>query len=120
MEREIEGREFDWFALDKDGRIAVFCTSGKGTIPESVKLNYSEHDDISDNLETPHFGSTKVFEDLARYGLSVFDWKRNDGPYLLKSSPKAEIAEELKSRILAIKNIPVFAFGFKTAIEVIF
>ena len=41
------------------------------------------------------------------YGLFVFDWKLNNGPYVRKSKPNRELSEELRSKIENIPDIPV-------------
>jgi len=33
---DITGLEFDWFAIDQDEHIAVFCSAGNVEIPELV------------------------------------------------------------------------------------
>lgn len=33
---DVEGLEFDWFAQDRTGQLAVFTSAGKGFIPRSV------------------------------------------------------------------------------------
>ena len=109
---ELEGREFDWFAVDENGEIAVFSTAGNGTVPESVKENYKAHDSISEKFEYPNWGSDNVWKDFANYGLFVFDWRLNNGPYVKKSAPNGKIDSELKSKILKISGIPKLQMDF--------
>ncbi|MCP5244423.1 MAG: hypothetical protein H6937_00020, partial [Burkholderiales bacterium] len=68
-EEELEGREFDWFAIDSEGNIGLFSTAGEGTIPDSVVEAYSEHDHISEQLESPNWGNSDVWSDYAALGL---------------------------------------------------
>ena len=110
--KEIEGREFDWYAIDENGDVAVFSTAGSGTVPHSVKENYEAHDLISEELESNNWGTQRVWDNLANYGLFVFDWKLNNGPYIKKSTPKRNISSELKSKILNVSGIPTLAMVF--------
>jgi hypothetical protein len=38
IERQLglQGREFDWFAVDGEGNIAMFASAGEGFVPEEV------------------------------------------------------------------------------------
>jgi len=109
---ELEGREFDWYAMDENGAAAVFSTAGSGTVPQSVIDNYEAHDLITEKLETPNWGSELVWDDLANYGLFVFDWELNNGPYIKKSKPKKDITPDLKEKISNIVGIPSLKMAF--------
>ena len=115
---DLGGREFDWFALDINGNIAVFSSAGNGTIPQEVKNNYKEYDSISDKFESPNWGSDLVWSDLANYGLYVFDWKLNNGPYIRKSIPKNKLSNDLKEEILSINELPILYMVFNETEEV--
>lgn len=65
-EEEIEGREFDWFAIDSEGNIGLFSTAGEGAVPKLVIESYSEHDAISELLDSPNWGSSEVWSDYCR------------------------------------------------------
>jgi len=110
---EITGREFDWFALDKEGNIALFSTVGSGTVPESVLLNYAEHDSISESLATPNWGSSQIWSDYADKGLFVYDWKSKGGVYNRQREPSAKINAALSARILAITSLPRYECAFR-------
>ena len=51
-------------------------------------------------------------KDFANYGLFVFDWRLNNGPYVKKSAPNGKIDSELKSKILKISGIPKLQMDF--------
>ncbi len=114
---DIQGREFDWFALDSDGNIALFATAGEGFIPAEVVNNIAMHDAISKFLPTPHWGSIQVWDDYAAKGLFVFDWNLPGGPYLKQAVPTAQMAEDLRVKIIAIKSIPFLKGTFESITE---
>jgi hypothetical protein len=107
-EDELEGREFDWYAIDASGNIAIFCTAGEGCIPDDVISCFEKHDEISDSIESPNWGSSDVWSDYSALGLYVFDWDLHGGPYKRKRLPSAEISIELKERIMkVVKTVKV-------------
>ena len=105
-EEHIEGGEFDWFAIDRAGEIALFATAGEGSIPIAVINNHIEHSNISNTLNSPNWGSDKVWDDYAILGFYVFDWELHGGSYNRKSIPLSVITSELKSKIISITDIP--------------
>ncbi|WP_156804635.1 hypothetical protein [Gallaecimonas xiamenensis] len=111
-EEEIEGREFDWYAIDDSGNIALFSTAGEGSIPKLVIENYKHHDEISDSIDAPNWGSPEVWGDYAKLGFFVFDWDLPGGPYLRECSPTNTMNEELKKKILSINSLPVLDVNF--------
>jgi hypothetical protein len=115
--KEFKGLEFDWYAKDLNGDIAVFCTAGEGILLETVINNYAEHNAITDVLETPNWGSSLVWDDLAKYGLYVFDWELNKGTYVRVAKPMGNLTEELKKNIIKIRDLPVLDFSFSLVDE---
>lgn len=103
---EVEGREFDWFAIDNNGEIAMFSSAGYGLIPDSVIEHFHDYDDVALTFETPNFGTTAIWDDYAKYGIYVFDWKIYDGPYVRVAKPSKVITVELKNTIMSIKGLP--------------
>ena len=104
-EKEIEGREFDWFAVDCEGHIGLFSTAGEGCIPEFVIKNYADHDNISKLLESPNWGSSKVWSDYAGLGFYVYDWNLSGSSYKKECEPVSTMNTELKSKILAMNSL---------------
>lgn len=102
---ELEGREFDWFAIDNEGNIGLFSTAGEGTIPGPVMEAYSEHDDISEQLESPNWGSSEVWSDYAVLGLYVYDWNLHGGPYKRERKPSKVMSNELKTKLLSMGSL---------------
>ncbi|MCX2781186.1 hypothetical protein [Microbulbifer thermotolerans] len=111
-EEEIEGREFDWYAEDIDGNIGLFSTAGEGFIPEIVIENFSSHDDISESLDSPNWGSPEVWSDYAKLGFYVYDWDLPGGPYNKERGPIGEMAIELKNKLLAMASLPKLNIRF--------
>ena len=58
MNREILGREFDWFALDCNGDIAVFISAGSGVVPDEVARNYKAFDDATEGVRSAFIAGT--------------------------------------------------------------
>lgn len=103
---ELQGREFDWFALDSGGNLALFSTAGEGFIPDPVIDRLEKHEAISESLPSPHVGSASVWNDYADQGFFVYDWSLPGGPYERRAVPTTPMAMQLKAKILAIGNLP--------------
>lgn len=101
-EQELEGREFDWFAIDSEGNIGLFSTAGEGAVPVAVIEAFSEHDNISEQLESPNWGSSEVWSDYAALGLYVYDWNLHGGPYKRARVPSKVMSDELKTKLLSM------------------
>ncbi|MEZ8131782.1 hypothetical protein [Enterovibrio norvegicus] len=101
-DEELEGREFDWFAIDSDGSIGLFSTAGEGTIPDQVMEAYSEHDKISEQIDAPNWGNSEVWSDYAALGFYVFDWNLHGGPYERKCVPTKVMTDELKIKLTQV------------------
>ena len=111
-EEELAGGEFDWFAIDTNGDLAIFATAGEGTIPNNVISHYIEHSQISESLETPNWGSTEIWNDYAKLGLFVFDWNLPGGPYLREKTPIGKVPNELKEKIMMISSLEKLEISF--------
>jgi hypothetical protein len=112
---DIEGCEFDWFALDSAGEIGVFSTAGSGFVPESVLAHVSEHDAINETILTPHVGTKQIWSDYASAGLWVFDWgyMGAPGPYQQVGSPSPEMTGDLAERIRSIPGLLRIGIAFR-------
>lgn len=111
---ELEGREFDWFAVDYAGNVALFATAGTGPVPESVIPFANQHDEISESIDTPRWGSLEIWYDFAAVGLFVFDWSLPSGPYVKVAEPTAAVSSELRSKLSQLPGLSVFPFEFDT------
>ena len=117
-EEEIVGGEFDWFAMDLDGDIAIMSTAGEGSVPEEAVESYQKHNEVSESIETPNWGSSEVWSDYAALGLFVFDWQLPGGPYLRERSPENGLEEDLKNKILAIGTLPQLPIKFRSTKQI--
>jgi len=117
-EEELEGREFDWFAIDNEGNIGLFSTAGEGSMPSVVIECFAEHDNISELFESPNWGSSEVWSDYAKLGFYVFDWKLHGGPYKKVHEPTGNMNSELMAKIMAIGGIPSLLVKFTEIKEV--
>lgn len=109
---DLQGREFDWFAIDSQGNLAMFSTAGEGFIPKAVSEYVALYEAVSDLLEAPNTGTAQVWNDYSAQGLYVFDWSILGGPYVRSALPSMPPAEELRSRIVAITELPIFSGSF--------
>jgi len=103
------GAEFDWLAVDRANRTALFATAGDGPIPsvldsdayESVPLitNILALPPICDAVEVARApGEHGEWFEVARRGVYAYDWSRRDKAYILIARPtrQGDIAEELR------------------------
>lgn len=107
------GLEFDWFALDAEGRIGLFSTAGFGPVPTNVQLHFRDHDQAS-----RHFDLYEL-EECGRYGLFVFDWQHWEGPYLKMEQPLSPVDIAFKQHILQIPGLPVFNVVFASVESIV-
>lgn len=110
----LDGKEFDWFAVDSEGNVAIFATAGEGFMPESVVEFYTQHESVSESIDTPNTGTAEVWGDYAAQGLYVFDWDLPGVPYIRQASPIGAMNQKLKSKIHAIIKLPHFSGSFST------
>lgn len=111
---EISGREFDWFAFDSEGNVALFSTGGEGPIPECVMHASEEHDSVADALHEPNWGSPAVWSDYSKIGFFVFDWDRTQEVYAAKGVPVTSLDSGLRERIGNISELPRYVGRFSS------
>ena len=109
---ELNGLEFDWFAIDREGNLALFATAGEGFVPHSVAEHYLFHLELSDSLAVPHHGTPDIWTDYAAVGLFVFDWRLPGGPYEKRASPLLPPDPALTERITTLHGIPCYSGSF--------
>lgn len=110
---DLAGREFDWFAVDRAGCVALLATAGEGQVPAVVLAYYQEHDGISESLPPPaHWGSEQVWDDYAALGLYVYDWSHK-GTYRRQRTPSKQMDEALRSRLESLSSLPRLDLEFQ-------
>lgn len=115
---ELSGLEFDWFAVDSEGNLALFATAGEGFIPYFVGEHHAKHSSVSASLSAPQAGTREVWNDYAALGLFVFDWALPGGPYVKQASAACKPSLTLKSQVLAVPHLPHFNGSFSAASKV--
>ena len=118
MLADVTGIEFDWFAADSEGNLALFATAGEGFLPNGVAENHEMHSVISGSLPAPRAGTTEVWLDYADAGFYVFDWALPGGPYELRASPTRELERAIRQQVLAMTNMPRFSGSFPSTTKV--
>jgi hypothetical protein len=116
--REIEGTEFDWFARDGDGNFAIFATAGSGPVPERVLAATSEYDKLGQSLKISGWGTPQVWTSYSRIGLFAYDWKSEEGAYVLIATPDALPSYELVTGLQSLPGFPQFPLHFPHALFV--
>lgn len=109
----LTGVEFDWFAIDSSGFLALCSSAGFGPIPDSVlavATPTTRPDDATDDLlnvlpergqavpEGRGPGTCEEWRALARRGFFVYDWRHRQGPYERVIHPSAPL------RVSACRN----------------
>lgn len=118
MSCEMEGFEFDWFATDRDGCVALFATAGSGPIPKAVLDVAEAHSAVGDSLEVTGLGTTAVWHSYSRAGLYAYDWSDVQGCYVQVAEPSAPMLANLTSAISSIPGLPNLALSFSRAAAV--
>jgi hypothetical protein len=114
----FEGYEFDWFAQDASGALALFSTAGWGEIPVEVIRHAEAHRTVTVNIAQPSIGTVNVWQDYAQVGLYVFDWQHWVGPYAKEVSPALPIAASLRNEVLGIPELPQLPLLFSEVASV--
>ena len=91
------GGEFDWFAIDAEGKIAAFLTGGFGPIPDlffgqGVESYLTLVDLIESRLGCSSAIHSGGFEPISERGLFAYDFKAMDsGRYEIAATPSDPI-----------------------------
>ena len=116
----IEGREFDWLAIDAVGHVALLSTAGGGFVPDAALDIMGEYDDAIDAIlafpentvaayaPTIPAHLTNTWRLVAERGLYAFDADANGGPYRCVAAPHVAIqADHLPAlaRSLALRFV---------------
>jgi hypothetical protein len=110
--REVQGVEFDWFAIDQDGHVALFATAGFGPVPASVLAASGAHDAVGQSIAIRGFGSSTVWESYAQVGLYAFDWSDTKGSYVRVAEPLADKDFKQAHTVELIPGLPRLQLSF--------
>lgn len=97
---DIEGSEFDWFAVDADGYVGHFSSAGFGPVPVSLLKQLPSCELVLDAMRSlPEIGDAvgHLSGDIADWlsmaarGCHSFDWQHWSGPYLRAATPSVSI-----------------------------
>jgi hypothetical protein len=117
------GLEFDWFAIDSDGFIALISSAGYGPIPDLVFERFDEQRCIETYLSSLiglglSSDLLRVARTLSTAGVFSYDWEHWDGPYRRLGVPtrpirfdKLGFSPELRIGFVELQD------HFSTAIE---
>lgn len=111
----FEGYEFDWFAQDTTGALALFSTAGWGEIPVEVIRHAEAHRAVIATIAQPSSNTSDVWQDYAQVGLYVFDWQHWDGPYEQVAVPLVATPPSLREVILQLPDLPQLPLWFSEA-----
>jgi hypothetical protein len=109
---ELEGIDFEWFATDLVGNLALFVSAGGGYVPQACYHSADAIESVSRKIPTPHMGSGLLWSDYGAAGLYVYDWTWPDGPYGLIQYPTATISSDLRQAILQLPALPKIGSEF--------
>ena len=113
------GEEFDWFALDEAGQVAVFATAGSGPVHAQVPLQTSIHDAVGDRIEMSGWGTNAVWDSYARVGLYAYDWDGQQNCYRRVAEPFRAVTEELSAH-LGAAALPRLRLSFRGSTTIAF
>ena len=116
------GTEFDWMAVDGDGRLGLFSTAGLGPVPEAALEHQSEHAAIV-NL-VAKLGGLPAWADLLSFcgnvPVFVYDWEHWSGPYRRAQIPAkggslklSDLPEDLRTFVVRLD------LSFEESLEVL-
>jgi hypothetical protein len=107
------GEEFDWFAADESGQVAIFATGGGGPVPAQVLTDAAFHDAVGDQIDVSGWGTDAVWSSYARAGLFAYDWDERRNCYSRVAVPAQPVGDGL-SALLAAVVLPRLALSFLT------
>jgi len=111
---ERAGEEFDWFAVDETGHVAVFATAGSGPVPAQVPTEASLHDAVGNRIEVSGWGTNEIWCSYAKVGLFAYEWDERRNCYSRVAEPTQTVTEELSVH-LAATALPRLALSFRNS-----
>ena len=105
------GREFDWAARDRQGKVGYFSTAGAAPIPGTCLSGEAAFETLfEDVMQLPVISTVEIVDKssreisdwiaVAERGLYAYDWSRQTLCYELVAKPNQPIpAESLPTRV---------------------
>lgn len=107
----IQGREFDWFARDTAGNIAIFATAGMGPVPQIVLAAIEVHEHTGEAILASGWGTPEVWTSYSLAGLYVYDWSNDNGSYVRVAIPAGPVSSAVAEALRAT-TLPEFPAHF--------
>lgn len=109
---EAQGVEWDWFACDEVGHVALISSGGSGQVPRTLIAQQSSIEDLLAHLEVTWDADS--WQKAAERGLFAYDVNMNGGPFPRVRSPLqprtlADFPEPHRSLIARAKVRGVFS-----------
>lgn len=109
---EAQGVEWDWFACDEVGHVALISSGGSGQVPRTLIAQQSSIDDLLAHLKVTCDADS--WQKAAERGFFAYDVDINGGPFRLVRSPLqprtlADFSEPHRSLIARAKVRGVFS-----------
>lgn len=98
--------DFDWFATDETGALALFSTGGRGFVPDTVIDYHVMHDTVAGGIEYPHWGTPELWQDVTVLGLFVYDWSEAQAGYQQVAAPDGPCEAAMREMIERIVDLP--------------
>lgn len=123
---DFVGLEWDWFAADALGYVAIFSSAGWGPVPDVIFATMDAQKEIAERLSTlcgVANISDLVFTDpnlLATRGIFAYDWHETFGPYRRIVFPLRPIAPEVLRSLpepASLMQLPHLSFGRAAMIQ---
>ena len=83
---EAQGIEWDWFASDLGGSVALLSSGGSGQVPKVLLEHEALIDELFDFIGLCY--DEQSWAKAAEFGLFAYDVDINGGPYTRLASPK--------------------------------
>lgn len=105
--------EFDWLAVDGQGRLGFFATAGAGPLPDVVAANAAAFETLyEDVLALPAICEAVIVAEttrnisewieVGRRGLFAFDWRRETNCYELIVQPAEPLITSDRDRLTSL------------------
>jgi hypothetical protein len=119
------GSEFEWYAVDQDGFLAIFFSAGWGPVPDVVFDSFAAQKLIEtwiglSQISYPDANFQATSRRLFELGVFAYDWLDSFGPYRRFVNPEKPVAlTDLHFSHQSIAFIHLPNVRFKDRIELI-